>query len=150
MLPGTFAQALQQKIFTNGETDMTLVSTIYSETFEEAVGCARSLWFVDLNWGDEEAQQIAEMMPFCNRLEQLALQDNVMSSRGAIAVVQAACACSSLQSLDLRGNSIDEATKLSLVEQWQAAGKVAQWLSLNSHRQSAVQVVPNRCNLVDL
>ena len=51
----------------------------------------------------EEAMQISVALPFCNRLEQLALQNNNITSSGAIAVVQAACSCSSLQGLDLTG-----------------------------------------------
>ena len=38
MLPDTFTAKLQQKVFTNGESDMTFVSEKYAETFEEAVG----------------------------------------------------------------------------------------------------------------
>ena len=94
---------------------------------------------MDLNWGDEEAQQIAEVMPFCNRLEQLALQDNGMSSRGAIAVVQAACTCSCLQGLDLTGNPIDAASQLSMIQQWQAAGKLGHWLSFTSHAEASAE-----------
>jgi len=139
MLPGDFAQALQQKIFTNGLADLSLVSSIYFETFEEAVGNAKSLWFVDLHWGNAEAEQIAEMMAFCSCLEQLALRNNRISSMGAIAVVQAACACASLQSLDLTGNPIDAPTQLSMVQQWEVAGKVAYWLTFSSREETAAE-----------
>ena len=74
---------------------------------------------------DEEAAQIAAALPFCSRLEQLALQNNNITSSGASAVVQAACTCSGLQGLDFTGNPIDAATQLSMVQQWQAAGTAA-------------------------
>ena len=38
MLPDTFTARLQQKAFTNGESDMTFVGEKYKETFEEAIG----------------------------------------------------------------------------------------------------------------
>ena len=100
MLPDAFTAKLQQKVFTNGESDTIFVS----EKYEETVGSAKSLHFVDLRWGDEEATQIAAALPFCNCLEQLALQNNNITSSGASAVVQAACTCSCLQGLDLTGN----------------------------------------------
>ena len=105
----------------------------------DAVGSAKSLHFVDLSWGDEEATQIAAALPFCNRLEQLALQNNNITSSGATAVVQAACTCSCLQGLDLTGNPIDAASQLSMVQQWQAAGKVAHWLSFSSQEEASAE-----------
>ena len=82
MLPSAFLQELEEKVFTNGKADLLLVSSIYQETFTAAVGSATSLWFAGLLWSNEEAKQIADLLPSCNRLEQLALQDNSISSEG--------------------------------------------------------------------
>merc|ERR1719498_1128238 len=123
MLPSAFAKALEQKVFTNGESDLKLVANIYLETFNEAIGCAKTLWFVSLQWGDAEAEQIAALLPFCSLLEHLALRDNCISSEGAAIVVQAACACATLQGLDLKENLIEAASHGDMIEQWKEAGK---------------------------
>merc|ERR1719158_2425211 len=140
---------LQKKVFTNGETDMTFVAEKYQESFEEAVGSAQSLHFVDLGWNDAEAIQVAAALPYCNRLEQLALQNNNITAEGATVVVQAALKCT-LQGLDLGGNPIDENTKPEMVRQWLAGGKVDHWLSLGSKEESSAEQIETLADLRSL
>jgi len=114
IIPDKFAILLDNKHFTN-RADKAQVADKYKETFEEVVGKATSLYFIDLGWSDDDAVQLAEALPLCLCLEHLALSNNSISARGAQAVAKASSKCSLLHGVDFSNNNIDQSTQ-ALIE----------------------------------
>merc|ERR1712232_996602 len=73
--PIEFANTLATKTFTNG-ADRGFVAQKYAETFLVVVGCAVKLEFTDLRWDDVEVRELANVVPFSNRLQELNLSTN--------------------------------------------------------------------------
>merc|ERR1711920_799687 len=75
MLPGEFNEEVERAVFAN-EEDRNFVMTKYDEGFLEAICAAEELSFSDIGWTDEDAKQLAIVLPECGRLKKLALLGN--------------------------------------------------------------------------
>ena len=62
VLPDNFTEQLELKGFTNGSTDRPLVAGLYRDAFEQRFAKAEELVFGGVNWGDTEAQALAEVL----------------------------------------------------------------------------------------
>lgn len=142
MVPDKFAALLEGKHFTNGTEDKDFVRELYRRTFKEVLDQARTLWFDELGWGDDEAEELALALPYCNQLEQLLLDGNLITDRGAAAVIRAARACPILQGLDLRRNPIGATAQFGFKQQWFSAGKPQRGLKFTWCSEASVQYEP--------
>lgn len=88
--------------FTNGSVDYDLVAGLYSDFVREALGSVSHLVFGQLEWGDGEARQLADVLPLCPRLESLSLGGNHIGDEGAYALANRLPA--NLKQLDLSYN----------------------------------------------
>ena len=61
----------------------------FRETTFELLGGVTELNFNKLNWGDDEAVQLAVVLPLCAKLETLQLIGNRVGDRGAAALAGA-------------------------------------------------------------
>jgi len=132
--PDNFASTIATKTFTNG-SDVKFVTAKYKETFIDVVGGSRNLWFVNLKWGDSQAADIVEMLPFCEHLEQLFLSENEFTSTGAMSILQAAGKIDTLRSVDLSDNHIEPTATGDIIAEWEKAGKQKKQLRLGQSRQ---------------
>jgi hypothetical protein len=105
-LPEAFEEVLQTLHFTNG-SDREFVAKKYKETFQEVLDAAEELWFAELGWKDEDAYELAEVLPHCHSLVQISLIGNQITCKGAKALVAASANCPTLASMDLTDNQID-------------------------------------------
>jgi Leucine-rich repeat (LRR) protein len=64
-----------KKHFTNG-ADRKLVARKFRDTCEHVFGTTLELDFDSLAWGDEEVDQLADVLKFCDKLEKLYLSNN--------------------------------------------------------------------------
>ena len=80
--------------------------------------------YFDVGWGDEEAVQLAEVLPLCTSATELNLTNNKISARGAKALAAAFAegAMPERGELWLNGNQIGEEGAVALAE---AVGKGA-------------------------
>ena len=62
VLPDNFKEQLERKGFTNGSTDRPLVAGLYRDAFEQRFARAEELSFAGVEWGDTEAQALAEVL----------------------------------------------------------------------------------------
>ena len=62
LLPAAFAEALQQKAFTNGKDDRPLVEALYRQEFESTFRNVHVLRYQALGWGDEEVLLVASAL----------------------------------------------------------------------------------------
>jgi len=70
LTPERFRAELTRRIFTNG-ADAAVVARLYEETLAALMGTATSLHYGRLDWGDEEFQHVAEVLPWCQSLREL-------------------------------------------------------------------------------
>ena len=62
-LPEDFEKELRKsKTFTNGKEDYPVVCDLYRKAFVRAMGSATQLRYNNLDWGDQEAVQLAEVI----------------------------------------------------------------------------------------
>ena len=84
----------------------------------------KELRYYGVGWGDDEAVQLAEVLPLCTSATELWLGRNKVSDRGARALAAAFAegAMPKLEKLDLYGNQIGDEGAVALAE---AVGKGA-------------------------
>ena len=91
--PRRFAARLGRTIFTNGKKDCELVAGLYADTLFGAFGNTRVLQYRFAMWTDEEAVQLAEVLPLALHAEKLDLFGNGgIGQRGLDALAEAVCA----------------------------------------------------------
>ena len=73
--PREFAAELALKVFSNG-ADCEIVAGLYADTVAGAIGNATELEFAGCEWGDEDAERLAAVLPQCTSLAHLDLGDN--------------------------------------------------------------------------
>mmetsp|Transcript_125522 Transcript_125522/g.390738 ORF Transcript_125522/g.390738 Transcript_125522/m.390738 type:complete len:338 (+) Transcript_125522:62-1075(+) len=127
--PGRFGEELQRKTFTNGKSDMDFVQKKYTETFNEVVGGATTLFFPSLGWSDAEADRLVEVLPLCHHLELLFVGDNNISPKGQRALADAAARCETLRVLNMSGNPVNEDWR-QMESAWLGMGKRAHGLRI--------------------
>ena len=115
ILPDEAARLLREvKIFTAG-SDVDKVIELYRSFFEGVSQSTVRLYFTSLEWGDEEAVQLAAVLPSFARLEELSLGGNQIGDAGAIALAEA-CRQPELEQLNLYSNQIGDAGMAALAE----------------------------------
>lgn len=137
--PDTFATELLRRTFAE-DHDRELLVRRYGEAFRVAVGSAAKLQHVALHWGDREAMKIARLLPLCDSLRTLELQQNDISSKGARALQQGFNHCPLLERMSLWGNCIEPETQQAFMQAWVQSGRLAQNLELGDQRRPVPQV----------
>ena len=83
-----FSEELGRRSFTNGKSDHDVVVGLYARTIDEVMGSVTELQFSHSCWGDEEAMQLAAVLPRCAKLKRLSLNQNSnITDTGAAAIV---------------------------------------------------------------
>ena len=114
--PDEAARLLREvKIFTAG-SDVDKVIELYRSFFEGVSQSTVVLSFISLEWGDEEAVQLAAVLPSFARLEKLFLGNNQIGDAGAIALAEACGQLPKLKELHLDSNRIGDAGAAALAE----------------------------------
>ena len=112
VLPDNFTEQLELKGFTNGSTDRPLVAGLYRDAFEQRFAKAEELDFGVLEWGDTEAQALAEVLGsgVVPRLRSLDLGSNKkIGCEGVAALARALPQLPALEEINLYDNSIGDA-----------------------------------------
>jgi hypothetical protein len=86
--PRAFAAELALKVFTNG-ADCEVVAGLYADTLAGAMGNSKVLEFTECEWEDDEAEQLAAVLPMAMRLEALYINANRIGTRGLDALATA-------------------------------------------------------------
>ena len=116
ILPDEAARLLREvKIFTAG-SDVDKVIELYRSFFEGVSQSTVELEFYNLEWGDEEAVQLAAVLPSFVRLEGLYLGGNQIGDAGAAALAEACRHLPKLEKLYLAYNEIGDAGMAALAE----------------------------------
>ena len=102
LTPAAFEAELEKRQFTNGKSDHRLVAGLYAQFVQEALGAATRLIYWELGWGDEQAEELAAVLPLCECLRELNLRGNGIGDRGAAALARSLPA--GLEVLDLNSN----------------------------------------------
>mmetsp|Transcript_10341 Transcript_10341/g.22810 ORF Transcript_10341/g.22810 Transcript_10341/m.22810 type:complete len:505 (-) Transcript_10341:78-1592(-) len=122
-LPETFTADLANKAFAVRE-DEHFLSQKYREVLDRLLGQEAQLWYANLGWSDREAQDLAQILPFCGRaLRDLELRGNDIANLGAAALAEALPLCDALERLSLEGNCISKEAQQVLRDAWVRTGK---------------------------
>ncbi|CAK0840098.1 unnamed protein product [Prorocentrum cordatum] len=91
VLPNAFNMQLQSKGFTNGKDDWPRVAELYRLAFAQRFEATEKLNYEGLQWGDEEAQQLAAVLASgaAPRLRELCLEGNRVGDEGAARLAEA-------------------------------------------------------------
>jgi len=106
-VPEVFSREMQQRKFTVA-TDQAVVEALYRAAFEDVMGSAKELDLHGLDWGDSEAQRLAEALPRCSCLMDLRVGENRIGDDGLERLAAAIAHCHCLQRLDLSANEISD------------------------------------------
>ncbi|CAK0821111.1 unnamed protein product [Prorocentrum cordatum] len=130
LLPDAFDVELQSKGFTNGKDDRPRVAELYRSAFAQRFEAAEELLYAGLQWGDEEAQQLAAVLASgaAPRLRRLHLAYNRVGDEGAARLAEALRAPGALPQLrllDLRRNplGVGGPGRAALRAAWAEAGR---------------------------
>ena len=88
----------------------------FRETTFELLGGVTELNFNWLNWGADEAVQLAVVLPLCAKLTTLQLEINQVGDRGAAALAGAIKGNGALKTLRLIDNKIGDAGAAALAD----------------------------------
>jgi len=106
-VPEIFSREMQQRKFAV-PTDQAVVEALYRAAFEDVMGSAKELDLQGLDWGDSEAQRLAEALPRCSCLMDLRVGENHIGDDGLEKLAAAIAHCQCLQRLDLSTNEISD------------------------------------------
>ena len=118
------ARLVARKRFTSKKGDLPMVIALNTRTILSIFRDMKELKYVKVGWGDDEAVQLAEVLPLCTSATELNLASNKISARGAKALAAAFAegAMPKLERLDLDFNQIGNKGAVALAE---AVGKGA-------------------------
>ena len=124
LTPAAMARLVARKRFTSKKGDLPMVIALNTRTILSIFRDMKELTYVRVDWGDDEAVQLAEVLPLCTSATELSLQRNKISDRGAKALAAAFAegAMPKLEVLDLESNQIGDEGAVALAE---AVGKGA-------------------------
>ena len=118
------ARLVARKRFTSKKGDLPMVIALNTRTILSIFRDMKELQYEKVGWGDDEAVQLAEVLPLCTSATELVLQGNQISDRGAKALAAAFAegAMPKLELLNLNYNQIGDEGAVALAE---AVGKGA-------------------------
>ena len=122
--PAAMARLVARKRFTSKKGDLPMVIALNTRTILSIFRDMKMVKYVDVGWGDDEAVQLAEVLPLCTSATKLNLAANTISDRGAKALAAAFAegAMPKLEKLILDSNQIGDEGAKALAE---AVGKGA-------------------------
>ena len=122
--PAAMARLVARKRFTSKKGDLPMVIALNTRTILSIFRDMKELVYAHVGWGDDEAVQLAEVLPLCTSATKLYLYDNTISDRGAKALAEAFAegAMPKLEELILLRNQIGDEGAVALAE---AVGKGA-------------------------
>ena len=133
------ARLVARKRFTSKKGDLPMVIALNTRTILSIFRDMKELEYRQVGWGDDEAVQLAEVLPLCTSATVLDLAKNKISDRGAKALAAAFAegAMPKLEKLFLTYNQIGDEGAVALAE---AVGKGAlpelKYLSLINNKLS--------------
>ena len=118
------ARLVARKRFTSKKGDLPMVIALNTRTILSIFRDMKELTYERTGWGDDEAVQLAEVLPLCTSATELFLEFNKISDRGAKALAAAFAegAMPKLEVLNLSYNQIGDEGAVALAE---AVGKGA-------------------------
>ena len=124
LTPAALARLVARKRFTSKKGDLPMVIALNTRTILSIFRDMKELTYMYCSWGDDEAVQLAEVLPLCTSATELHLAYNKISDRGAKALAAAFAegAMPKLETLDLDTNQIGDEGAVALAE---AVGKGA-------------------------
>ena len=124
LTPAAMARLVARKRFTSKKGDLPMVIALNTRTILSIFRDMKELQYSGVGWGDDEAVQLAEVLPLCTSATKLYLNNNKISDRGAKALAAAFAegAMPKLEKLYLHYNQIGDEGAVALAE---AVGKGA-------------------------
>ena len=124
LTPAAMARLVARKRFTSKKGDLPMVIALNTRTILSIFRDMKMVKYVKVGWGDDEAVQLAEVLPLCTSATELNLNWNKISDRGAKALAAAFAegAMPKLEKLYLEYNQIGDEGAVALAE---AVGKGA-------------------------
>ena len=125
LTPAAMARLVARKRFTSKKGDLPMVIALNTRTILSIFRDMKMIKYLDVGWGDDEAVQLAEVLPLCTSATELNVTSNYkISDRGAKALAAAFAegAMPKLKELNLIGNQIGDEGAVALAE---AVGKGA-------------------------
>ena len=118
------ARLVARKRFTSKKGDLPMVIALNTRTILSIFRDMKELTYFTVDWGDDEAVQLVEVLPLCTSATELQLGGNKISDRGAKALAAAFAegAMPKLEKLILYSNEIGDEGAVALAE---AVGKGA-------------------------
>ena len=112
------ARLVARKRFTSKKGDLPMVIALNTRTILSIFRDMKELTYFDVGWGDDEAVQLAEVLPLCTSATLLDLEWNKISDRGAKALAAAFAegAMPKLEGLILQYNQIGDEGAMALAE----------------------------------
>ena len=147
--PAAMARLVARKRFTSKKGDLPMVIALNTRTILSIFRDMKMVKYLEVGWGDDEAVQLAEVLPLCTSATELNLVGNKISDRGAKALAAAFAegAMPKLEQLNLYKNQIGDEGAVALAE---AVGKGAlpelKELYLNDNKLS--QTAKDACKAV--
>ena len=87
--PAAMARLVARKRFTSKKGDLPMVIALNTRTILSIFRDMKVIKYASIGWGDDEAVQLAEVLPLCTSATMLNLRDNKISDRGAKALAAA-------------------------------------------------------------
>ena len=124
LTPAAMARLVARKRFTSKKGDLPMVIALNTRTILSIFRDMKKLTYYQVGWGDDEAVQLAEVLPLCTSATELNLNGNKISDRGAKALAAAFAegALPELEKLYLSTNQFGDEGAVALAE---AVGKGA-------------------------
>lgn len=115
LLPDILIEELRRKHFTS-VSDRAFLERAYRRTFEDVMSHRRRLGYCAESWGDGEAGLLSDILPHCDRLEDLDLPRNLFGDVGASKLASAISCCARLKRIGLAHNRIADKGAAELAE----------------------------------
>ena len=120
LTPAAMARLVARKRFTSKKGDLPMVIALNTRTILSIFRDMKKLVYgqvgLQVGWGDDEAVQLAEVLPLCTSATRLHLQGNKISDRGAKALAAAFAegAMPKLKELSLNNTQIGDEGAVAL------------------------------------
>ena len=127
LAPPVFKEDLSTKTFTSPKADRETVGNLYEKEFDEKLGEAEGLYYVSLQWTDEDVVKLCGAIATGKlvKLEILELGDNQIGDAGVAALAEVVDKMPQLKELYLNNNQIGMGDNSTISQQAQDALKAA-------------------------